>query len=44
MATRLCTDGGDAKHMSKKNNVNPGHYKVAGRERMGGDLGQQSDG
>ena len=26
--------------MSKNNNVNPGQYKVAGRERMGENLGQ----
>ena len=26
--------------MSKKINVNPGQYKVAGRERMGEPLGQ----
>jgi hypothetical protein len=24
--------------MSKKNNVNPDHYKVAGRERQGEDI------
>ena len=29
--------------MSKNNNVNPGQYKVAGRERMGENLGQQGD-
>ena len=29
--------------MSKKINVNPGQYKVAGRERMGEPLGQGSD-
>ena len=27
--------------MSKNNNVNPGQYKVAGRERMGENLGQE---
>jgi len=27
--------------MSKKNNVNPGQYKVAGRERVGDSLGQE---
>ena len=27
--------------MSKQNNVNPGQYKVAGRERMGEPLGQE---
>jgi hypothetical protein len=27
--------------MSKKINVNPGQYKVAGRERMGEPLGQE---
>ena len=27
--------------MSKTNNVNPGQYKVAGRERMGEPLGQE---
>ncbi|MGH9308772.1 MAG: hypothetical protein ACRD1U_05330 [Vicinamibacterales bacterium] len=27
--------------MSKSNNVNPGQYKVAGRERMGENLGQE---
>jgi hypothetical protein len=26
--------------MSKYNNVNPGQYKVAGRERPGGDIVQ----
>jgi hypothetical protein len=29
--------------MSKNNNVNPGQYKVGGRERMGENLGQQND-
>lgn len=29
--------------MSKYNNVNPGRYKVAGRERMGEALGQNRD-
>jgi hypothetical protein len=29
--------------MSKNNNVNPGHYKVAGRDRMGENLGQHQD-
>ena len=29
--------------MSKNNNVNPGQYKVAGRERMGENLNQQGD-
>ena len=29
--------------MSKKINVNPGQYKVAGRERPGEPLGQQKD-
>ena len=29
--------------MSKNNNVNPGQYKVAGRERQGENLGQQQD-
>ena len=29
--------------MSKDNNVNPGQYKVAGRERQGEDLHQQED-
>jgi hypothetical protein len=28
--------------MSKNNNVNPGQYKVAGRERMGENLGQET--
>ena len=27
--------------MSKQINVNPGQYKVAGRERMGEPLGQE---
>jgi hypothetical protein len=27
--------------MSKNNNVNPGQYKVAGRERPGENLGQE---
>ena len=27
--------------MSKNNNVNPGHYKVAGRERQGEDVDPQ---
>lgn len=29
--------------MSKNNNVNPGQYKVAGRERLGENLGQERD-
>jgi hypothetical protein len=29
--------------MSKKINVNPGQYKVAGRERMGEPMGQGKD-
>ena len=29
--------------MSKKNNVNPGQYKVGGRDRMGENLGQDRD-
>lgn len=29
--------------MSKNNNVNPGQYKVAGRERQGENLGQHRD-
>ena len=29
--------------MSSKNNVNPDHYKVAGGERMGEDVGQDMD-
>lgn len=29
--------------MSKNNNVNPGQYKVAGRERQGENLSQQRD-
>lgn len=29
--------------MSSKNNVNPGQYKVAGRERPGENLGQERD-
>jgi hypothetical protein len=29
--------------MSKNINVNPGQYKVAGRERMGEPLGQAKD-
>jgi hypothetical protein len=29
--------------MSKNNNVNPGQYKVAGRERQGEQLQQQED-
>jgi hypothetical protein len=29
--------------MSKYNNVNPGQYKVAGRERLGEPLGQEKD-
>jgi hypothetical protein len=29
--------------MSKNNNVNPGQYKVAGRERQGENLGQNKD-
>lgn len=27
--------------MSKKNNVNPNHYKVAGRDRQGEDILQE---
>ena len=30
-----------AKHMSKGINVNPGQYKVAGRERLGEPLDQE---
>jgi len=29
--------------MSKRINVNPGQYKVAGRERMGESLGQEKN-
>ena len=29
--------------MSKNNNVNPGQYKVAGRERLGEDINPQSE-
>ena len=29
--------------MSKNINVNPGQYKVAGRERMGENLGQEKN-
>jgi hypothetical protein len=29
--------------MSKNNNVNPGQYKVAGRERQGEDLDPQEE-
>jgi hypothetical protein len=29
--------------MSKNNNVNPGQYKVAGRERQGENLVQEKD-
>lgn len=29
--------------MSKNINVNPGQYKVAGRDRMGENLGQTKD-
>ena len=29
--------------MSKSNNVNPGQYKVAGRNRPGDPLGQSKD-
>jgi len=29
--------------MSKRINVNPGQYKVAGRERQGEPLGQERD-
>ena len=29
--------------MSKNNNVNPGQYKVAGREKLGEPLGQERD-
>jgi hypothetical protein len=29
--------------MSKNNNVNPGQYKVAGRERLGENLVQERD-
>lgn len=29
--------------MSKRINVNPGQYKVAGRERLGEPLGQEKD-
>jgi hypothetical protein len=32
-----------AKHMSKRINVNPGQYKVAGRDRLGEPLDQQRD-
>ena len=30
-------------NMSKRINVNPGQYKVAGRERLGEPLGQERD-
>jgi len=29
--------------MSKNNNVNPGQYKVAGRERQGEDINPQEE-
>ena len=29
--------------MSKNNNVNPGQYKVAGRERQGEDINAQAE-
>lgn len=29
--------------MSKNINVNPDHYKVAGRERQGEDIGQEQN-
>ena len=29
--------------MSKNNNVNPGQYKVAGRERQGEDINPQAE-
>lgn len=29
--------------MSKKNNVNPGQYKVAGREKQGEDINPQQE-
>ena len=29
--------------MSKNNNVNPGQYKVAGRERQGEDVNAQAE-
>jgi hypothetical protein len=29
--------------MSKNNNVNPGQYKVAGRERQGDDINPQEE-
>jgi hypothetical protein len=29
--------------MSKNNNVNPGQYKVAGRERQGEDIVQRAE-
>ena len=29
--------------MSKNNNVNPGQYKVAGRERQGEDINQEKE-
>ena len=29
--------------MSKNNNVNPGQYKVAGRERQGEDINPQKE-
>jgi hypothetical protein len=35
--------GWSEKQMSSKNNVNPGQYKVAGRERLGENLVQERD-
>ena len=43
MAGRLFDIQRGTKLMSKRNNVNPGQYKVAGRERMGESLGQNAD-
>ena len=42
MAAGLCTARQEADALMSKNiNVNPGQYKVAGRERMGENLGQE---
>jgi hypothetical protein len=43
MAARLKHERQRGSAMSKANNVNPGQYKVAGRERPGEPLGQERD-
>jgi hypothetical protein len=43
VANALKAVNGGVKQMSKRINVNPGQYKVAGRERQGENLQQDKD-